>query len=95
MWNDIGISANYNMKREAINSAEAQLGNDALLPFIDDMLRCREQACEEINSMYGTNISVKLDSAWAYNAEAYEEEVQEGGANNETDIDGSVSEMDE
>ena len=94
-WNDIGISANYNMKREAINSAEAQLGNDALLPFIDDMLRCREQACEEINAMYGTNISVKLDSAWADNAEAYEKEVQEGGEDDETDINGPVPEMDE
>ena len=63
-FNDLGINANYNMKRESISPDEAQLNNDGLLPLIDDMLESRQQALEKINEMYGLNISVKLDSSW-------------------------------
>ena len=65
--NDIGLNANYNMKREAINSNESNLNDDMLRPFIDDMLRMREEAIEEINKMYDLNISVSFNSAWASN----------------------------
>ena len=63
-FNDLGINANYNMKRESISPDEAQLNDDALLPLIDDMLEQRELALEKINEKYGLNISVKLDSSW-------------------------------
>lgn len=63
-YNDLGINANYNMKRESISPDEAQLNNDGLLPLIDDMLESRQQALEKINEMYGLNITVKLDSSW-------------------------------
>lgn len=63
-FNDLGINANYNMKRESISPDEAQLNDDALLPLIDDMLEQREIALKKINEKYGLNISVKLDSSW-------------------------------
>lgn len=63
-FNDLGINANYNMKRESISPDEAQLNDDALLPLIDDMLEQRELALEKINEKYGLDISVKLDSSW-------------------------------
>lgn len=63
-FNDLGINANYNMKREAISPDEAQLNDDALLPLIDDMLEQREIALEKINEKYGLNIEVTLDSSW-------------------------------
>ena len=66
-FNEIGLQANYNMKRESINSDEAQLNDDMLLPLVDDMLQCRIEACEKINEMFGTNISVRLASAWEDN----------------------------
>lgn len=72
MFNDIGLDANYNMKREAINSSEAQMNDDALLPFIDDMLKCRQEACEKINKMFGTDISVEFDSIWKVKEEELE-----------------------
>lgn len=64
MFNDIGLNANYNMKRETIVSAEIELNADALFPFVDNMLYCRELAVEEINKMFGTNIEVHLNSSW-------------------------------
>lgn len=63
-FNDLGLQSNYNMKREAINSNEAQLNEQSLLPLVDDMLRCRRLAMDEVNKMYGTNISVDLFSSW-------------------------------
>lgn len=63
-YNEIGLNANYNMKRESINSNESQLNNDSLLPLIDNMLTMREEGIEKVNKMYGTNISVKLKSIW-------------------------------
>lgn len=63
-FNDLGLQSNYNMKREAINSNEAQLNEQSLLPLVDDMLRCRRLAMEEVNRKYGTNISVDLFSSW-------------------------------
>lgn len=63
-FNDLGINANYNMKREAISPDEAQLNDDALLPLIDDMLEQRQIALDKINEKYGLDISVSLDSSW-------------------------------
>lgn len=66
LLNELGLNANYNMKRERINSAESELNNDGLLPLIDDMLEMRQIACEKINEMFGTNISVEKASAWEF-----------------------------
>ena len=61
---ELGINANYNMKRESLSKNEVDVNEGTLLPLIEDMLECRKQACEEINSMFGTNITVEFDSAW-------------------------------
>ena len=66
LLNELGLNANYNMKRERINSAETELNNDGLLPLVDDMLEMRKKACEAINEMFGTDISVEKASAWEF-----------------------------
>lgn len=66
LLNELGLNANYNMKRERINSAESELNNDGLLPLVDDMLEMRKQAAERINAMFGTNITVEKASAWEF-----------------------------
>lgn len=68
MYNEIGLNANYNMKRESLNSAESALNNDILLPLVDDMLERRKEGAEKVNAMYGTNINVELASSWEDNA---------------------------
>lgn len=64
LYHDIGLDSPFNMKRERINTAETELTQDTLLPFIDDMLKARRLALEQVNSMFHLNISVKLASAW-------------------------------
>lgn len=66
-YNELGLNASFNMKREAINEAEAALNEDILYPSIDTMLESRKIGVEKVNNMYGTNISVELDSIWAIN----------------------------
>lgn len=76
-FNEIGLNSNYNMKRESINSNEAQLNDDMLLPLVDDMLICRQDMVEALNKKYSLNISVELSDIWANNVyEAITEEVQ-------------------
>lgn len=90
-FNELGLQANYNMKRERIQNAEAENDNDALLPLIDDMLNQRKEMLEAFNTMYGYEVTVKLSSAW--------EDVQED-ANPDTEetedtdeIEGAGNEM--
>ena len=65
MYNELGLKSAFNMKREAINEAEASLNDDILYPTADMMLECRKLALEKVNAMFGTNISVEFDSVWA------------------------------
>ena len=61
---ELGIQSNYNMKRESLNSSETTMDESILLPLIDDMLESRKHGLEEVNKMFGTNITVKLSSSW-------------------------------
>ena len=79
--NEIGLNANYNMKRESLNSAESALNDDFLIPLIDNMLACRKDFVNKVNNMYGTNISVELNSAWLTNK--LEDMKQDSLANND------------
>ena len=77
LYNDIGLQSNYNMKREAINSNESQLTEDQLHPLIDNMLKERQEALEKVNAMFGTNISVKFNSAWEINEREEEAAIEQ------------------
>lgn len=80
LLNELGLEANYNMKRESLNATEAQMGDDALQPLIDNMLKCRQEAVEKINEMFGTDISVELNSAWEENEDNRDLQVEEAEA---------------
>src|SRR5699024_823443 len=66
MYNEIGLNANYNMKRERLNSAEVEMNSDNLYPLVDNMLEHRRIALEQINEKYGSEISVEFNSSWDY-----------------------------
>lgn len=66
-YNEIGLAANYNMKREAIGKGESTLDADALLPLCDNMLKTRKEDLAKVNKMFGTEIEVEFSSAWLEN----------------------------
>lgn len=75
-FNEIGLNTNFNMKREYLSSEEIAANTDILLPLVDDMLFNRQQACERINAMFGTSISVEKNSAWINKTRESEAEIE-------------------
>lgn len=79
--NEIGLNANYNMKRESINSGESTLNEDVLTPLVNDMLECRKKALEKINEKFKeyieNPITVKLNYPWDEHTENPASEVVE------------------
>ena len=71
IYNELGLSANYNMKREAIGKGESTLDEDALLPLCDNMLMCRKKDLEKVNELFSDllpePIEVSFSSAWLQN----------------------------
>ena len=94
-YNEIGLQANFNMKREAINESESAMNEEALKPLCDDLLQSRKDALEMINKQFGLNITVKFSSSWEARKELGEEvkeeetteteEVEEKEGENEND----------
>lgn len=74
-YNEVGLLANYNMKREAIGTGETTLNQDMLLPLCENMLKCRREDLKKVNEMYGTDISVDFSSSWKHNQVEQELEV--------------------
>ena len=62
--NEIGLNANYNMKRERLSENEILLNVDNLLPFIENMFSERKKAVEKINKMFDCGITVDYNGVW-------------------------------
>lgn len=106
MYNELGLNANYNMKRERLNLGEVSMNVDVLLPYVDNMLKERQNAVEKINALFDTEISVKLASSWGlerdnYNALAADLETAKENPDptetdgNDTETDGNDTETEE
>lgn len=76
LYNELGLNANYNMKREALNSAESSINDDILFPLVDEMLKARKEGADAINAMFGTDISVELASSWSDNKDEEEATIE-------------------
>jgi len=76
MYNELGLNANYNMKREALGAGESGLNADILFPLVDDMLTNRQECLDEVNKKYGTNIKVDFNSTWVDNKREAEAELK-------------------
>ena len=88
-FNEIGLNANYNLKRERLNTSEVQMNVDALNPYVDNMLQERKKAVDKINAMFGTEISVELASSWAIRKEENKTETEEENEDNKTNTSNS------
>ena len=75
-YNEIGLNANFNMKRERLNQNEVDLNTSILIPLADDMLEERQKAVKMINDKYGLNITVELSSVWKMTKESVDNATQ-------------------
>ena len=93
LFNELGLNANYNMKRERLSEGETEMNIDMLRPLPDIMLEERKEDAEAFKEFTGGEVSwtVEFDSVWAkYNlpySEAVEslQEPQEEASDNEED----------
>lgn len=63
-FNEIGLNPSFSLKREYTSAQEIDSNTDLLLPIIDDMYNQRKIGIENVNRLFGTNITVKKSSAW-------------------------------
>lgn len=91
-YNEVGLNANYNMKREALNQGETALNEDSLLPLCESMLQCRQEDMARVSELFELDppITVDFDSAWAQNVR--ENEAQLAKLENEAIMDSQLDE---
>lgn len=61
---DMGLNANYNMKRESLTDAETNVDDKTLIPFIDQMYSMGKKGVTEMNEMFGTNVEFDFSPVW-------------------------------
>lgn len=66
MFNEIGLNANFNMKRERLTANEVEMNSDNLYPAVDDMLSCRREGLEQLKELFNIEVEVELNSSWDY-----------------------------
>ncbi len=66
-YNELGINANFNMKREALSGEELAMNDDMLMPLIDNMLSQRRDFVSQLNKMFGLDVYVDFGSTWHTN----------------------------
>lgn len=64
LFNEVGISANFNMKRERLVSGEVEQSEDSLFPFVYNMMKCRIKGIEALNAKYSLQVNVDFGSIW-------------------------------
>ena len=65
VFNNIGLDMNYNMKRERLQNEEVKMNSDSLDTLPDIMMRYRKEGWEKVKAMFGVDVSVDFDGAWA------------------------------
>lgn len=57
----LGINNNHIEKRERVNTEEVNSNNAIVNAHLYERLECRQEACKEINEMFGLNVSVEIN----------------------------------
>lgn len=90
LYNEIGLQANGNLKREKLNDSEVSQNDDTLRPIIDNMLECRKDFVSELNRVFGLNIpEPELAGAWKNRQE--QTLAEEEGEEDDSNLEGSDS----
>ena len=67
-YSDIGVRSAFEKRNNAVE-AEVEADTSLLLLNLSDMIKCRENMCDEVNAMFGTNWSVHIAEEIDYGAE--------------------------
>ena len=65
VFNNIGLDMNYNMKRERLQNEEVKMNSDSLDTLPDIMMKYRKEGWAKVKDMFGVDVSIDFDGAWA------------------------------
>lgn len=94
-YNELGLQANFNMKREHLTADEVAMNIDTLLPFVENMYNERVRAVSAINEMFGTNIVVDYNGAWKATHEEADKEEAAASTDSDAPVEEVIQEMEE
>lgn len=77
--NALGVDNNFTEKKERLVVSESIGESNSVRHSLESELELREQACEEINEMFGLNVSVKANQIEVFPDEMLMTPNQEGG----------------
>ena len=86
LYNELGIQANTNNKKERLITAEVEQDKELVYPLVNNMFLNRVLGVEELNRKFDLDVAVEYGSVWKYRnidkeGEDYEVEgVENGGA---------------
>lgn len=84
LYQELGLNANKDQKRESLASAEVGVNNAYVLPLIDDMLETQREGFKRAKDLWGLDIKVSKNSAWELTEKAAEKiETEEETSNKE------------
>lgn len=89
--NEIGLQANYNMKRERLIADEVAMNVDNLLPFIENMFTERVEGFKKVNEMFDTDIVVDYNGVWKTTHEHAEKEAVLADTDIEAEVNGDAA----
>ena len=90
LYNAVGLSSQFNMKKERLISSEVDLGEDSLFTLVYTMMKNRLTAINDINEMFNLNIAVGFGSVWSLKNKKLVDDVVDGaGAGAGADVDGA------
>lgn len=98
LFSDLGMKTAHNMKSQYVSDAENIINDDTLLPLVQDMLRHRKAAIEELNDMYDLDIEVDLAGTWKLQQEKVDLELDlldHGDILDGDDIDTSLNDQEQ
>lgn len=64
LYNEIGLNALNNMKKERLITAEVETGDETTYPLVDNMMMNRQEGIEMVNKLFNGEIKVDYNSAW-------------------------------
>ena len=94
-YNELGLQANFNMKREHLTADEVAMNIDTLLPFVENMYNERVRAVSAINELFGAEIVVDYNGAWKATHEQSDKEKNLADTDATTPVEEVVQEMEE
>lgn len=74
VYSSLGVKNSYTEKRERMITSEAEGEGNAIRHSLESELESRKRACEEINSMFGLNVSVEANEIETFMDELMEAE---------------------